>query len=59
MENICETICDLSDLIKVVNEINSEYKGQVWWRGQSKFTWKLQSSVEREDRGALYERNIV
>ena len=59
MENICETICDLSDLIKVVNEINSEYKGQVWWRGQSKFTWKLQFSVEREDRGALYERNIV
>jgi len=38
-----------SILGKKVEEVNELLKGQVWWRGQNDFKWKLEPSVFRDE----------
>ena len=42
-------ITDTVSLVKKVEEVNELLKGQVWWRGQNDFKWKLEPSVFRDE----------
>jgi hypothetical protein len=54
-------ITDLNSFIGSVLEISNEFKGQVWWRGQSCYSWSLAPSVARNKNsgGYHYEQNII
>ncbi len=43
-------IDSVSDLLKYLQEDIANYKGQVWFRGHSRSTWKLQPSLLRKKR---------
>lgn len=47
----------LEALTKAVLEINKNFQGQVWWRGQGKFDWHLSPSGGRMDGG--YNTNTM
>lgn len=49
----------LEALTKAVLEINKNFQGQVWWRGQGKFDWHLSPSGGRMDGGYEYEYNAI
>ena len=52
-------INDVASLVKTVKEINSHLKGQIWWRGQSDFTWKLNPSVFRSELNGYDEKSGI
>jgi len=52
-------IKDLESLVKVVIEVKNHFQGQVWWRGQGCYGWKLSPSVVRNNGGYEYEQNAI
>lgn len=50
-------ITDITSLIKKVEEINKSLKGQVWWRGQNDFSWKLEPSIFRSEFSGYREKS--
>ncbi len=54
-------IRDIKDLVKIIIEVNNRHGGQIWWRGHTDFSYRLQPSIFRpyyKDRGIKYEANI-
>lgn len=49
MRKKLKNITSISDLLKNMKEDAKPYKGQLWFRGQSVFSWKLQPSYLRKD----------
>lgn len=52
-------ITNLTDLLEIVLETNSRFKGQIWWRGQRDSSWNLTPSIFRKERWAKSERSFV
>ena len=52
-----QPIENIESLVNAILEANKYFHGQVWWRGQGKYNWKLQPSIYRKDRGFEYEQN--
>lgn len=50
MRNTIKNITSISDLLKNLKKDTKGYNGQVWFRGQSVTTWKLQPSFVRKDK---------
>lgn len=45
-----KNISSISDLLKHLKSDSADYKGQVWFRGQSDYSWKLQPTFLRKDK---------
>lgn len=41
-------ITDITELISVIKEVNKQYSGQIWWRGQRDADWHLSASIFRK-----------
>ena len=52
-------IVDMLSLMKAVTDVNNQFTGQVWWRGQANKKWNLTPSVFREEYDLGYEQNII
>lgn len=52
-------IINVETLVRKVEEINSIFSGQVWWRGQNNFKWKLEPSVFRSEYTGYSEKSGV
>lgn len=52
-------IIDIKSLFAQVKEINSQFKSQVWWRGQSDFDWKLEPSIFRKELEGYDEKSGI
>ncbi len=50
-------VTDTKSLIKQVKEINDLLKGQIWWRGQNDFKWKLDPHVFRSQLNGYDEKS--
>ena len=45
-----KNITSLADLLKHLKKDTIDYSGQIWFRGQTVSTWKLQPSFLRTDK---------
>ncbi|HMJ47320.1 MAG TPA: FRG domain-containing protein [Ferruginibacter sp.] len=50
MRKPVKNISTISDLLKNLKKDAAEYKGQIWFRGQSAFDWKLQPAFLRKEK---------
>lgn len=50
MKKKLKNINSISDLLKNLKKDTEDYFGQIWFRGQSVFSWKLQPAFLRKDK---------
>jgi hypothetical protein len=50
MRKVLKNINSIADLLKNLKKDSKDYDGQVWFRGQSVFSWKLRPSFLRKDK---------
>lgn len=50
MRKRLKNISSISDLLKNLKKDTEDYNGQIWFRGQSTFSWKLQPTFLRKDK---------
>ncbi len=50
MRKPIKNITSIADLLKNLKRDTEDYEGQIWFRGQSAFTWKLQPTFLRKEK---------
>lgn len=50
MRKPLKNVTSISDLLSHLKKDTADYKGQIWFRGQSVFNWKLQPTFLRKDK---------
>lgn len=50
MKKQIKNVNSVSDLLKNLNKDTANYKGNIWFRGQSVFSWNLQPAYLRKER---------
>ena len=50
MRKPLKTVSSIADLLKNLKKDAADYKGQIWFRGQSVLNWKLQPTFLRKDK---------
>jgi hypothetical protein len=50
-------ITNITSLVEKVKEINELLKGQIWWRGQNDFKWKLDPHIFRSQLNGYDEKS--
>ena len=52
-------LTSLQDLITAAEDLNSEWPGEIWWRGHGSPAFVLQAGAHRAKRGSRYEQNLT
>ena len=53
-----KSITSVADLLAATNELQQEWNGEIWWRGQSSAAYLLVPRVYRINRGVRAEQNL-
>lgn len=55
---MAKSITSVADLLAATNELQQEWNGEIWWRGQSSAAYLLVPGVYRIKRGVRAEQNL-